>query len=232
MRRTVAALTSVALVLTTLGFSASAGAKTATPAYPTVVVIGDSVTARYNNTPGDPLRGWWSWLAGRGKVTIVRKAQSGSGVMNPGYVGFKRCAGNTYGSRTASLAAVSPRPRAVVVEGGRNDLVTCSKKVRSPADAQDAWRRYYRGLRAEALKIGLATKDVYVFSPWGDASHARAPKWRAMQKAAAERYGLTWIETRLLTLDEAPDGVHPDADGSLALYRLIALRSDLDTRFR
>lgn len=232
MTRKGAAVVSVGLVLSMLGLSAPAVATTSIPTYPSVVVIGDSVTSRYNNTPGDPMRGWWSWLAGRGKVSIVRKAQSGSGVINPGYVGLERCAGNTYGSRTASLASISPRPRAVIVEGGRNDLLTCSKKVRSPQEAQDAWRRYYRGLRAEAVKIGLQPADVYVFSPWGDVAHARAADWRTMQEAAAERYGLTWIETRLLTRDEAPDGVHPDADGSLVLYRLIALHSDLDTRFR
>ena len=50
---------------------------------PTVAVIGDSITARYHDQPGDARPGWWSVVGRNYRVHVTTSAPSGSGFVRP-----------------------------------------------------------------------------------------------------------------------------------------------------
>src|SRR5215212_4779994 len=80
-----------------------------------IVVVGDSITARYNDEPGSADQGWWSVTGHHFHATVTRYAQSGSGYLRPGHA----CTGNTFIDRPEAYAG--PAPSLLIVEGGRND---------------------------------------------------------------------------------------------------------------
>ncbi len=84
-----------------------------------IVVVGDSITARYNDEPGDADQGWWSITGDHFDAKVTRYAQSGSGYLRPGHV----CTGNTFIDRPDAYAGDAPS--LLIVEGGRNDWATC-----------------------------------------------------------------------------------------------------------
>ncbi|MBJ7358867.1 SGNH/GDSL hydrolase family protein [Nocardioides sp.] len=213
---------------------AKAQAKERIRAANTLVVFGDSVTARYNDRAGHPEQGFWSMLAGElGARTEVR-AQPGAGFVNPGGVG---CTGSTFGGQLArpAVAEAVAGAGAVVIEGGRTDTQTCRQgggydlvPDRQVGRAAAAFMAQVRRLR------GGDPACTVVVVPWGPAGLvANRDRITGIVRAAAARQGFTFVDT-LGLLTEATtieDGVHPTRSGNEALTRAILDQSALEGCF-
>ncbi len=70
-----------------------------------IVVVGDSITARYNDQPGDAMQGWWSIVGRHYDAQVTTYAQSGSGYLRPG----RMCTGDRFIDRQSAFTT----PRAV-----------------------------------------------------------------------------------------------------------------------
>ena len=182
-----------------------------------IVVVGDSITARYDDDPGSPQQGWWS-IVGRHFASDVRTyAQSGSGYQRPGL----RCGGERFADRLAAFEG--PAPSLFIVEGGRNDWASCREGsfVRSSdAAVQSAVEGYFRLLDE---RLPSSTRVVVLGPPWGPRDPWEMRRITSIVRTAAERHGLEYVSTRG-TLD-APgrtvDGVHPNLAGSRALGETV-----------
>src|SRR4051794_41117924 len=76
-----------------------------------IIVVGDSITARYNDSPGDDQQAWWSFVGRRFNADVTTYAQSGSGYLRPG----RRCTGNRFIDRTEAYSGAAPS--LLIVEG-------------------------------------------------------------------------------------------------------------------
>ncbi len=187
-----------------------------------IVVVGDSITARYTDDVGAPDQGWWSFV-GRHFDTEVRTfAQSGSGYQRPGM----RCTGDVFGDRTAAFEAEAPS--VFIIEGGRNDWATCrnGRHVRSTdAAVQDAVVSY---LRLAKQQLPEDTRIVVLGPPWGELDPWEMRRVTSIVRTATMREGLEYVGTRG-TLDQpgrTDDGVHPTRSGTTALAdRVVAALS-------
>jgi hypothetical protein len=200
----------------------------------TMVVFGDSVTARYNHRAGDPEQGFWSMLAHQLGARPEVRAEGGSGFVNPGEVG---CVGNTFGDQLArpAVARAVAGAGAVVIEGGRTDTQTCrpgggydlipNGQVRASVDAFMSEVRRLRG--------GDPACTVVVV-PWGPAGLAdNRDRISRVVRRAAVRHGFTFVDT-LGLLTEATtieDRVHPTRAGNEDLTRAILEQSDVEGCF-
>lgn len=90
----------IALVCTLLTAPLVLQRVTASATGPGIAVIGDSISARYNDEPGDAKQGWWSVVGRHYKIGVENFSQSGSGFARPGL----RCSGNRFGNRLAAIA--------------------------------------------------------------------------------------------------------------------------------
>lgn len=66
-----------------------------------IVVVGDSITALYDDEPGSPAQGWWSFVGRRFNVDVTTYAQSGSGYLRLGDL----CTGDRFIDRTGRTRA-------------------------------------------------------------------------------------------------------------------------------
>lgn len=178
-----------------------------------IVVVGDSITARYSDDAGSPDQGWWSFVGRRFDADVRTFAESGSGYQREGM----SCTGETFGQRTA---AFSGRPPSVfIIEGGRNDWATChrGRSVRSTdADVQTAVVSY---LRLAKQQLPETTRIVVLGPPWGELHPWEMRRVTSIVRTAAQREGLEYVGTHG-TLDQpgrTDDGVHPTRAGSQAL---------------
>lgn len=188
-----------------------------------IVVVGDSITARYTDDPGSETQGWWS-MVGRHFDTSVRTyAQSGSGYQRPGL----RCSGNRFIDRPAAWRG--PAPSVFVVEGGRNDWASCveGRFVRaSDARVQAAVDRYFDVLTA---RLPRTTRIVVLGPPWGPLDPWEGKRVTSIVHAAADRHGLEYVSTQgtLDSWDRVVDGIHPNREGSTAIAdRVISALSE------
>lgn len=100
----------------------------ATPPKPTIMVIGDSITARYNDIPGHANRGWWSFVGESLGANMTTWAESGTGILARG--GAKYCKLmdknplTTHGYRT-KRALRWYKFDGLIVEVGANDWRRC-----------------------------------------------------------------------------------------------------------
>ncbi|MET0448644.1 MAG: SGNH/GDSL hydrolase family protein [Aeromicrobium sp.] len=181
-----------------------------------IVVVGDSITARYNDKPGDPDQGWWSVTARRFDAEVRTYAQSGSGYLRPGH----RCTGNRFVDR--SPAFTGEAPSIVMVEGGRNDWAKCIDGVFVPSS--DAEVRHAVDTYLDVLQTYLPaeTRIIVLGPPWGPLDRTEGRRVTAIIEAEAEAHDIEFISTAgSLTTDRVVDGIHPNRDGSLAIARRV-----------
>lgn len=184
-----------------------------------IVVVGDSITARYNDDPGDPDQGWWSMVGRHFGTRVTTHAQSGSGFLRPGL----ECSGNRFVDRPEAFRDAAPA--LFIVEGGRNDWASCleGRHVRSTdRDLAQAVDRYLDLLQA---RLPRSTRIVVLGPPWGPIDQLGRQRVTRIVYAATKAHGLQYVST-LGTLDRRGrtiDGVHPNRAGSTALAgRVIA----------
>jgi lysophospholipase L1-like esterase len=186
-----------------------------------IVVVGDSITARYNDEPGDQKQGWWSITGDHFHAKVTRYAQSGSGYLRPGHA----CTGDTFIDRPD--AYTGPAPSLLIIEGGRNDWATCEdgRFVSAPDDMiEHAVDRYLDILQTFLPK---STRIVVLGPPWGPRDRANQVRVTAIIEAQAKQHGIQFVSTRgALTADRVIDGVHPNRKGSLAIARRVIAALD------
>lgn len=194
------------------------GAQRAPQAFPRgIVVVGDSITARYDDEPGSPTQGWWSFVGRHFDTPVRTYAQSGSGYQRPGL----HCTGETFVHRPAAFEGVAPS--VFIVEGGRNDWSSCRQGrlvVSSDAVVQQAVTRYFRMLHRN---LPDSTRIVVLGPPWGPRDPWQQRRITSIVHAAALREGLEYVSTAG-TLDRPGrtiDGVHPTLSGSMALGDVV-----------
>lgn len=177
-----------------------------------IVVVGDSITARYDDIPGSRYQAWWSIVGRHFGTTVTTFAQSGSGFLRPG----EACTGDTFIDRHEALAG--PAPSLFIVEGGRNDWARCDDGLLVRADDVEiahAVNRYF-----DALKTFLpaSTRVVVLGPPWGPLDPENGVRVTGIVAAAAQDHGFAFIGTDgLLTANHVHDGIHPNLAGSRAI---------------
>jgi len=198
-----------------LAWQGATGGETSTPssiAPHGIVVVGDSITANYNNTPGDDRQGWWSIVGHRFGAHVTTYAQSGSGYLRPG----RACAGNRFIDRVRAFTGVAPS--LFIIEGGRNDWANCEngQEVRAPDIAiAHAVDRYLTTLQTF---LPRSTHIIVMGPPWGPRDPANGVRVTSIVKSAAMRQGVKYVSTAgALTKDRVIDGVHPNLAGSRAI---------------
>lgn len=181
-----------------------------------IVVVGDSITARYNDNPGDDKQGWWSIVGRHYDAKVTTYAQSGSGYLRPGQL----CTGNRFIDR--QQAFTGEPPSLLIVEGGRNDWASCQdgRLVTSTNEAvEHAVDTYLETLRTF---LPRSTRIVVMGPPWGPIDPANGERVTAIIEAAATRLGMEFIPTTgSLTASRTVDGVHPNRAGSAAIANRV-----------
>jgi lysophospholipase L1-like esterase len=181
-----------------------------------IVVVGDSITARYNDTPGDADQGWWSVTARRFDADVRTYAQSGSGYLRPGH----RCTGDRFIDRPRAFTGDAPS--ILIVEGGRNDWARCVDGAFVPST--DAEVRHAVDTYLDVLQTYLppTTRIIVVGPPWGPLDRDEGRRVTAVIRSEAHAHGIQFIATGgALTRDRVVDGVHPNRAGSLAIARRV-----------
>ncbi|MGA8987035.1 SGNH/GDSL hydrolase family protein [Aeromicrobium sp.] len=181
-----------------------------------IVVVGDSITARYNDKPGDARQSWWSITADQVDADVTTFAQSGSGYLRPG----EACTGDRFIDRT--LAYVGPAPSVFIVEGGRNDWSVCrgSRQVTAPdPQINHAVDRYLDTLQTY---LPSRTRIIILGPPWGPLDPTNGLRVTSIIQSQARSHGLQFVSMRgALTGERVVDGVHPNRAGSLAIARRV-----------
>ncbi|MCW2830101.1 MAG: hypothetical protein JWP31_793 [Aeromicrobium sp.] len=181
-----------------------------------IAIVGDSITARYNDDPGDPAQGWWSVMGRHLGVEVTTYAQSGSGYLRPGH----RCEGSRFIDRSPAYAEESPS--ILIVEGGRNDWSSCVDGQFVPSS--DAEVRHAVATYLDVLQTYLpsSTRIIVLGPPWGPMDQVNGRRVTAIIQDEAEQHGVEFISTTgTLTAERVLDGVHPNRAGSLAIGRRV-----------
>ena len=184
-----------------------------------IVVVGDSITAEYNDDEGDELEGWWSMVGRHFGAHVTTHAQSGSGYLRQG----EACTGDRFIDRPEAFRDTAPS--LFIVEGGRNDWASCIEGqhvAATDAAITEAVNHYLDVLQAN---LPRATRIVVLGPPWGPLDQLGRKRLTAIVHAAAASHGVQFIST-VGTIDRrerVSDGVHPNRAGSRALAdRVIA----------
>ncbi|GAA1737937.1 SGNH/GDSL hydrolase family protein [Aeromicrobium alkaliterrae] len=188
---------------------ASAGAA------PTMLVIGDSISASYVDEPGSPKQAWWSFVARELGYETTVLAEAGSGYQRPG----SQCRGTTFPQRPGVFE--QPPPSLILVEGGRNDWARCDGTDLVPVPSEEVLAA------ADAFLERLTTtypdaRVVVLAPPWGPLQQQYVDDVTAAIETAADRNGCEFLPMDgVLPEDRTPDGVHPDLDGSRAIAEVV-----------
>lgn len=219
-RRRIAAVCAAALVVALVPFAvwqgADGGPTLQTRSGSDIVVVGDSITARYVDRVGDEEQGWWSMVGHRLERPVDTYAQSGSGYLRHG----AHCTGTTFAERTGALDR--PPPAVFIIEGGRNDWATCRGTTIVPASnaaiasAVDA----YLDLVARALPD--STRVVVLGPPWGPLQPIEEAVVTPIVRQSALAHGFEFVDTTgTLPAENVLDGVHPNRAGNEAIARRV-----------
>lgn len=181
-----------------------------------IAVVGDSITARYDDSPGSADQGWWSVVGRTYDAQVTTYAQSGSGYLRPGH----RCGGDRFIDRLEAVTATAPS--ILFVEGGRNDWARCVEGVLKPAsnaDLRPAVAGYLDTLQAT---LPASTRIIVVGPPWGPLQPVHGQRIAQLIRAEAVARNLEFIDmTGVLDADRVHDGIHPNRAGSLAIARRV-----------
>lgn len=186
-----------------------------------IVVVGDSITARYDDDPGGDRQGWWSIVGHRLGADVRTYAQSGSGYLRPGH----RCTGDRFIDRPDAYAGDAPS--ILIVEGGRNDWSRCVDDFFVPST--DAEIRHAVDTYLDVLQTWLprSTRIVVLGPPWGPIDPVNAGRITSIIASEAEAHGVQFISTTgALTPSRVVDGVHPNRAGSVAIARKVLAALD------
>lgn len=186
-----------------------------------IVVVGDSITARYNDEPGDAEQGWWSMTGDHFNAEVTRYAQSGSGYLRRGHA----CEGDTFIDRRDAYAG--PAPSLLIVEGGRNDWAMCRDGRYATAPDDVIARAVDRYLDTLQRFLPRSTRIVVLCPSWGPRDLIEQLRVTAIIEAQAKQHGIQFISTRgTLTADRVIDGVHPNRLGNLTIARRVIATLD------
>lgn len=181
-----------------------------------IVVVGDSISARYNDEPGDPHQAWWSVTARRFDADVRTYAQSGSGYLRPGL----RCSGDRFIDRSA--AYTGDAPSILIVEGGRNDWARCVDGTFVWSTDVEVKRAVDTYLDVLLAHVPSSTRIVVLGPPWGPLDQTNAERITHIIRTSAQEHGIQFVSTRgALTADRVVDGTHPNRAGSLAIARRV-----------
>lgn len=224
-RRGAVATVVLALVIAVVPFLAWQGADGG-PTFETrsasdIVVVGDSITARYEDSAGSPNQGWWSFVGRHARARVDTYAQSGSGFLRRG----ARCNGTTFAERSAAFDR--PAPAMFIIEGGRNDWAVCRDgQVAQATNAEIvAAVRAYLELVDDALPP--STRVIVLGPPWGPLQPIERVVVTSVVRQSAERHGFEFIDTTgTLPAENVLDGVHPNRAGNIAIARRVIAALD------
>jgi lysophospholipase L1-like esterase len=193
-------------------------ATTLTRMYPHgIVVVGDSITARYDDEAGSAEQGWWSLVGRHFGAHVTTYAQSGSGYLRQG----KQCSGDRFIDRSEAFRRTSPS--LFIIEGGRNDWSICVEGEHVPATDHQIAEAVDHYLDVVQRHLPRSTRIVVLGPPWGPEDPWDGKRVTSIVHTAAQRHGLTYVSTTG-TLDDPArvvDGVHPNRDGSTALAERV-----------
>lgn len=184
-----------------------------------IVVVGDSISARYNDKPGDADQAWWSMVGRHFGAHVTTHAQSGSGYLRQGLA----CNGNRFVDRPEAYVDVAPS--LFIVEGGRNDWAYCieGRYVASTNEQVAAAVDHY--LDVLQANLPRSTRIVVLGPSWGTLDSDGRHRITDIIRASAKAHDMQYVNT-VGTLDRPHrvlDGVHPNRAGSTALAdRVIA----------
>lgn len=181
-----------------------------------IVVVGDSITARYDDRPGSDDQGWWSFVGRHFDAKVATYAQSGSGYLRPGH----RCRGDRFIDRPD--AYTGDPPSLLIVEGGRNDWARCVGDRFVPST--DAEVRHAVDTYLDVLQTWLprSTRIVVLGPPWGPLDAVDGRRITAIIAAEAAAHDVQFIGTAgALTAARVVDGTHPNRAGSRAIARRV-----------
>ncbi|MCW2788372.1 MAG: hypothetical protein JWQ91_2505 [Aeromicrobium sp.] len=186
-----------------------------------IVVVGDSISARYDDEVGGEDQAWWSITGRRFNANVTTYAQSGSGYLRPG----RRCTGDRFIDRTPAYAGDAPS--ILIVEGGRNDWSRCDDGLFVPstdAEVQHAVDTYLDVLQGW---LPRSTRIIVLGPPWGPFDPENGQRVTAIIEAEAKAHGLQFISTTgALTASRVVDGIHPNRAGSVAIARKVIAALD------
>jgi len=219
-RRHIAAVLTGSALLSIVPFLGWSGAEGEAPIDQTptsLVVIGDSITARYNDEPGHLDQGWWSVVARHYRADVRTYAQNGSGYLRPGLA----CTGDRFRDRVPAF--LGPAPSVFIIEGGRNDWAKCvdgSFRTATDAEIRAAVNEYMDIVD----HLMPATTRVLVVTPCGPRQPIEQMRVIPIIRTAAVDHGFEFVDTTgVLGPDAVVDGVHPNRAGNLAIAdRVIA----------
>jgi len=181
-----------------------------------IVVVGDSITAKYDDEPGSDRQGWWSLVGHDLGKPVATFAQSGSGYLRRG----QHCTGDRFIDRSAAYTDVAPA--LLIVEGGRNDWSYCvdgGYSVATDDMIAGAVDAYLTTLQAS---LSSSTHIVMLGPAWGPKDHDQAARVTSILRQAAGRHGLTFIDLDgVLDARTVVDGTHPNRAGSEAIAQRV-----------
>lgn len=219
LRAGVVVMMTIALVM---AWQSARGGEQPDPAGPFsrgIVVVGDSITAEYNDDAGDELEGWWSMVGRHFGAHVTTHAQTGSGYLRQGLA----CNGNRFLDRPEAFRDTAPS--LFLVEGGRNDWASCIEGHHVEASGPEIARAVDHYLDVLQANLPRTTRIVVLGPPWGTLDQVSRRKLTAIVYRAARSHGVQYVST-MGTLDRRErllDGVHPNRAGSRALAdRVIA----------
>lgn len=231
---TIASLSALLLAFAPPARASSPQRHDSPPLAPTFLVIGDSITARYNDGPWSANRGWWSFVGEGYKAKMVTNATAGTGILARG--GSRYCAlgpKNTltnFGYRTKrSLRTV--KADAVIIAGGANDWHRCAPKnfvkkpllTNSTTLIRQQMRKYLASLQVELKASALPTKQVIFLTPRGPAYKKQRDRAAKIWAQEVRRAGFTYIDVGVIPKSGTVDNTHPNLAGNrLIANRLIA----------
>lgn len=204
----------------------------APPPTPVVLVVGDSITARYNNIRGHQNRGWWSIVGERWNARMVTMAQAGTGVIARG--GAASCAlGSknrltTFGYRTQrGLRTV--KADALIVAGGANDWRRCGpvkkgkSKLVNNTDAliRAQMRKYLTTVKTEIRAAGLPASQVLFMTPRGPDRKRDRDRVVVIFAQEVHRAGFKYIDSNIIPASYTVDRTHPNLAGNQWLADLF-----------
>lgn len=185
-----------------------------------IVVVGDSITARYDDVPGSARQGWWSIVGRHLDAPVQTYAQSGSGYLRRGGL----CDGTTFEQREKALEG---SPSLLIVEGGRNDWAVCrDDRVAAAGNAEiaDAVNDYFDLISAA---MPDSTRVLVLGPPWGPLQPVARLRVTPIVERAAAAHGFEFVDTSgTLTPTNVLDGVHPNRAGSVAIARRVIAALD------
>jgi lysophospholipase L1-like esterase len=212
-------LVCLALAVALAVVTAMSPVRSATSSTPVALVLGDSITQRYTDDPGDPMQGWWSMVGRKLGWDMVTSAQDGDGIVKKG----SDCYGTAIRERQAAVVE-RVRPDWILVEAGYNDRTVCvdgQVKTAAVKWRAGAMTKAFAGLAALADRYGIARNHVVVTVPWGPAAVQYRHEVVIEISTAAKAAGLSWVNVPRFTADQVYDGKHPKRAGSVYLASVM-----------